>query len=351
MTDHLDQLRIVQQQLDSIAEDAILRPTLGTASLSIQFAEQLKEIKRELAFVLAYGSSVHSSQVDRILHPFRELVIQIAQQAERPDEQYVPQKNQFLNDANYQFGEVKRYSVPFVAAAVKARGFLEDEGIKREYKNTIQALEEEKDRLLTQVKAETKEGIDEAKALAETIEKRARRLAETIEKRARRTASGISVKEAQEQFTQAQEELSRRVWVWVSMSVVSSAGFFLTAVYFLNSELPEEWQWHILYQTAIKITILTAIGTAASFCFKILRAHLHMSEKNRHRQRVANSISSFVESAVTPEQRDQILSQLVESVVQFGTSGLLQREEENLYKPKMTIDSITRNMTLGGKGE
>ncbi len=78
---------------------------------------------------------------------------------------------------------------------------------------------------------------------------------------------------------------------------------------------------------------------------KILRAQLHMCEKNRHRQRVANSMEAFVASAVTPEQRDLILSQLVESVVQFGNSGLVQREDDHAYRPRMTIDSINRNLS------
>ena len=56
-------------------------------------------------------------------------------------------------------------------------------------------------------------------------------------------------------------------------------------------------------------------------------------------------MGAFVESAATPEQRDLILSQLVESVVQFGNSGLLQKEDDHLYRPKMTIDSITRTLT------
>jgi len=84
------------------------------------------------------------------------------------------------------------------------------------------------------------------------------------------------------------------------------------------------------------------VGAAATFCLRILRAQMHMSQHNRHRQRVANSMEAFVEAAITPEQRDLILAQLVSSVVDFGTSGLLSREDDSVYAPKMTIDSITR---------
>ena len=105
---------------------------------------------------------------------------------------------------------------------------------------------------------------------------------------------------------------------------------------------PSGQGWQLIYYGAIKISVLTVIATTTAFCLKILRAHLHMSEKNRHRQRVANSMEAFVQSAITPEQRDLILSQLVESIVQFGHSGLVQREDDSVYRPKMTIDSITR---------
>jgi len=53
-------------------------------------------------------------------------------------------------------------------------------------------------------------------------------------------------------------------------------------------------------------------------------------------------MSAFVESAVTPEQRDLILAQLVDAVATFGTSGLLQKEDDSIHSPKMTIDTITR---------
>jgi len=70
-----------------------------------------------------------------------------------------------------------------------------------------------------------------------------------------------------------------------------------------------------------------------------------MSHHNRHRQRVANSMEAFVQAAITPEQRDLILAQLVTSVVDFGTSGLLSKEDDAIYAPKMTIDSITRTIS------
>lgn len=73
---------------------------------------------------------------------------------------------------------------------------------------------------------------------------------------------------------------------------------------------------------------------------------MHMYQQNLHRQRVTNSMAAFVESAVTPEQRDLILAHLVDAVAAFGCSGLLAKEDDAVYVPKMTIDSITRNIGI-----
>ena len=60
---------------------------------------------------------------------------------------------------------------------------------------------------------------------------------------------------------------------------------------------------------------------------KILKAQLHMFQHNLHRRRITNSIEAFVESAITPEQRDLILAHLVDAVATFGNSGLLDSDQ------------------------
>ena len=72
---------------------------------------------------------------------------------------------------------------------------------------------------------------------------------------------------------------------------------------------------------------------------------MHMAQHNQHRQRVANSIAAFVESAATPEQRDLILSQLVDSIAHFGSSGILRKEDESIQVPKVVVDNLSRTIT------
>ncbi len=101
----------------------------------------------------------------------------------------------------------------------------------------------------------------------------------------------------------------------------------------------------IIYFTALRITILAAIGGVAAFCLKILRANMHMRAHNLHRQRLANSMAAFVESASTNEQRDLILAHLVDAIASFGSSGLLAKPDDSVSPSKMTIDTINRTLS------
>ena len=221
---------------------------------------------------------------------------------------------------------------PFLDAKVESLDNSDsvDENIIKQHENRIKSQEEKLDEL-----------IDQAKNYIEQT-------ANTLEA-AQATATGVSVKEAQEQFKNAQTPFNWKMAIWGTLSAAGIISFFVVAMYFYDAQVPDEWQW--IYKGTIRISILAAIGSIIAFFFKMLRAHMYMSEKNQHRQRVANSIGAFVGSATTSEQRDMILSQLVESVVQFGNSGLLHREDDNIYRPKMTIDSIMRTLSTKSSKE
>ena len=331
--DQIQQLRDLSDAIENIDEEKLLRPSLGEVALKEEFAPKLKKIKRRAAFALKHAAEVHYNQLQSIIEPLGQIRTELEQQADRSNEDYVTNRPHFLTNILLQLEELKVYWPSLVAAGVESRGFLEDEGVKREYDGMIESIKEEAKSTVQQVQEEANKTIEEARTLAEQIENRARL-----------TASGISVEEAQKQFREAQTSLDRRVYLWTGLAGVSILGFIGVAIYFALIDLPEHWRWHVIYHGAIRVTILAAVGTVAAFCLKVLRAHLHMSEKNRHRQRVANSIGAFVDSAGTPEQRDMILSQLVESVIQFGNSGLIQRDDDNVYRSKPAAESMLRTM-------
>jgi hypothetical protein len=63
---------------------------------------------------------------------------------------------------------------------------------------------------------------------------------------------------------------------------------------------------------------------------------------------VANSIEGFVQAAQTPEQRDIILGRLVDSVVSFGSSGLNDKDADNVSVSNLTIEAILKNLPKTG---
>ena len=326
----IKQLQDLLEVIVNIDKDKLLRGSLGEEALGEGFASTLAEIQKKVEFVLQYAHNLHDQQIDKICSILRNVGEEFKRQADCSNVDYVARRQQFLDTVSRSLETLKGFWSPVVTAAVEARGFLDDEGVRREYERTIELIKKESETALQQVKEESNKTIEEARTLAKQIEDRARL-----------TAARISVEEAQKQFREAQAALDKRVRVWAGLGVIGIVGFFGVAIWFTLMN-PSGQGWQLIYYGAIKISVLTVIATTTAFCLKILRAHLHMSEKNRHRQRVANSMEAFVQSAATPEQRDLILSQLVESIVQFGHSGLVWREDDSVYRPKMTIDSITR---------
>ena len=328
---HLANLKKVADGFRAVDQEKLLRSSVGEESLQSVFGPRLSLLNNKLEFALEFAPSVNDNIVSQVASVFDQFRQQMDAQAKRNNTEYVAQRTQFLATIDGYFEQLLQHWPPFITAAVEMRGFLQDEGIRKEYQRTIDAMKEESATALKLVKDEAGKTIEEA-----------RKLAQQIEDRARRTAAHISVEAAQEQFREAQKDHNKQVKIWSWLSGISILAFLGVAVYLMQVQFPEEWKWHIIYYTAIRVTILTAVGAIATFCLRILRAHMHMSQHNLHRQRVANSMSAFVESAVTPEQRDLILAQLVDAVATFGTSGLLRKEDDSIHSPKMTIDTITR---------
>jgi hypothetical protein len=331
----MKQMEQILNDLKGIDRAKLLRPKIGEESLEqTGFAKTVDTSLKKAAFAYQYGVDVDDSVFSAVMNVFSNLRSILKTQADCNNAEYVQRKGGFIIQVDSTIQQLRQYWTHFVAAAIEARGFLEDEGIRKEYQETVDKMKAQADEAVKHVQEESNKTIEEA-----------RKLAKEIEDRARRTAAHISVEEAQRQFREAQQDVDKQVKLWAVLSVGSLAAFLLVAIFLSRVTLPDQWQWHVVYYTAIRITILTAVGATATFCLRILRAQLHMSHHNRHRQRVANSMQAFVEAAVTPEQRDLILAELVTAVVDFGTSGLLSKEDDTIYTPKMTIDSITRTIS------
>lgn len=65
-----------------------------------------------------------------------------------------------------------------------------------------------------------------------------------------------------------------------------------------------------------------------------------MRQMNKHRWRLANSMAAFVGAAESAEQRDIILSQMVNAISSFGNSGLIDPNDDPIAASKISIDTI-----------
>ena len=253
-------------------------------------------------------------------------------QANYSSADYINQRDGFLQAVRTEVEEARHWLPLFAGSAVLERGFLEDEGIRREYERVVSDLKAETESTLARVKEQADKAVDDAK-----------KLADEIESRARKSATRMSVDEAQRQFSDATSELQDKVKKWGRLTIGSVIVLLVLPFAFMLWPLPNGDDWPTaLYHTLLRIFVLSAAGAAAATCIRLFRAHLHLVEKNRHRVRVANSVESFVNSALEPQQRDLLLAKLAEAVIDFGDSGIIKNERDETTSTAMSGDLAGR---------
>lgn len=327
----IDQLNAVIEQYRAVDREKLIRKSLGEASLDERLSPKLDTLERDIDFAVRYAHATHDSYVNHFINMLNSIVQQFTAQAQHNNQEYMANTESFLATIESQIEAIRQHWAHFVAAAVIERGFLEDEGVKKEYEATVASLQSAADETINKIKEEANSSIEEAKHLAEQIENRARK-----------TATKISVAEAQEQFTNAQKPLRMQIIIWGTLSASMLIIIFALIYSFLKVDLPDNWNWQLVYFSSVRLTALAVVSSIAAYCMKIFKSQLHMYHHNLHRRHVTNSIEAFVESAVTPEQRDLILAHLVDAIATFGDSGLLDTKSDHVYSPKMTIDNIAR---------
>ena len=306
-------------RLDAVDTVKLLREDLGVESLHGVFAEDLAAIQSLAAFAKRHAASVHNTYVGQARSTLDHITNEMNAQVGRSSAEYINERDAFLSFVRGQVEEAKLWLPSFAGSAVLERGFLEDEGIRREYERVVKDLRVETDATLTRVKEQADKAVADAK-----------KLADEIESRARKSATRMSVDEAQRQFSSATKELQKKADVWAGLAASSVLVLLVLPIGFMFWwPLPDADNWSVaLYHTLLRVFMLSASGAAVTVCVRLFRAHLHMVEKNRHRVRVANSIESFVNSALEPQQRDLLLAKLAEAVIDFGDSGIIKNERD-----------------------
>jgi hypothetical protein len=327
------------ERFQSINSTKVLRPELGALSLLEAVGPILAGLKNKISFIQTILEhlpdallSNFSAQIDAVIN----ICSQITQIQD--DQQFVNQRATNIAQLSQIWDAVRRDWPPFVTTAVEVTGILS--GI-----NELQAS----------VKTLFERQLDELRTRGEDLLNIAKEQAAKIEERARLTAAKISVKAAQDQFDDGQRDLDRKAYVWSGLALLTFSSFICFTVFLLRHppifDPKASGQLLIVqdaYFTILRVAVLAAIGALGTFFLRMARAHFHMAAYNAHRRRVANSMAAFVEAANSLDQRDLILGRLVDAVVQFGESGILDKQNDTMVPvPTIAIDALTKNLNSG----
>lgn len=321
------------ESLIALDKKSFLKENLGDESIKNEIENDLNEYLKKISNIIKYGSSLSEDILHKANNTLSELTNLFNTITKQQSNDFIAQKGNHLSGIRANFKLVNNEWPSVIAIMLEQKGFLSDEGLKEEF-----------ERLKKEQIQNAEDAIKNIKVESEKILNQATEIAKQIEERARKTAAKISVEEAQKQFQEAQEDHKKSVILWIWLSSISLAVFILIAILFYF-DLPEFNEGLIIYKTAIRMTILVSFGAIATFCLKILRSSYHLYKHNQHKQRIANSISAFVESAVTPEQRDIILTHLVESIANFGNPGIVRGDDDNINATKFVVDNLVRNIS------
>ena len=321
--DQINHLDEALKKLSSVDLDRLKRASLGEESLTKDLASRETKIQKIADLAKLYAPLVHNDIAAQIHSTIETIADSMITQATLESADYLTQRDGFLQTLDTHIEEANIWTPTLAGAAMLDRGFLDDEGLKRESERALENLQKTTDETLATIQAAAERSIQGAKDLAEEIEAKARR-----------TATKISVVEAQNQFREASTHDAKQVKLWGWLAGASISLLIVTPLFMMYWPLPETGAWPVaLYHTLLRVLVLSAIAGIATFAFRMLRAHLHLAEKNRHRVRVANSVESFVQSALEPAQRDLILARLTDSIVSFGDSGLVEHDGEDRPSP------------------
>lgn len=328
----LEALRRISQQLDELDLEKLFRRSLGEESLELALGPRLHRLRQLQGIFQRYAEQVHQEYVGQVVNLLTQIGNLMRQQEARSPAEFLAQRENFLRQLDAQLEELRKFLGHFVTAAILERGLLDNEETWHEARRNMADLKRQSEETVALIRGESERAIREA-----------REYAREIEERARHTAAKVSVAEAQAQFVAAKAELASgvKLWGWltgISMTILVGAPFLM-----MRWELSSSDSWPVaIYHSLLRVMVLSGVAAFAVLSIRMLRAHLHLAERNRHRVRVANSVESFLNATFEAQQRDLILAKLVEAIVDFGDSGLIRHERDEVASPALSADGIGR---------
>lgn len=321
----VENLRYVVHEINDLDENRIMRPQYGDLSLQERRPNYFDKLKSKCAYCLKYASGTPNEYVERVTAIISIIYRNLVEINNSNKNKYPDILDKVLELLDIEEEKLDKYRIYFMVPHFIESGILEDDTINQ------------RNALIKSVVGDLDDRIETAKDI----------IKESDHKRAvlTREATKGSFAKAIKQFEEAQEYLDRKCngWLWAS---IGSILVFLVILLFFYNEAPEAGSSRgiEIYHTAIRIAMLAVLGGVSTFCLRVYRSQLHMSRHNYHKMCIAKIMDSFVYAAVDPEQRDKILSLLVESVVHFGSSGLVRDGDDHMTSPKLVIDQITKTL-------
>lgn len=328
---------------------------LGEMSIYDQVYPIINDIIEKSKLIETYSENIHQNFIDAIKEDVYSINSVLAQIGREDEPTFIKERNNFLRNIYNYYSTFLKNWVYIQSAIIDSLGIISNsyKNLSEIEKETILQAKNEFEQLKNNTLSEINKAQNQSINLLKERESQ-------LKQRIQRTASKVSVEDAQIQFEDACKKLKLNICIWGVFTIIIVCVFGYLAYFFyyhsfftehMKSNLDtfgekfiEILRWESIYHTIIRIAILTVIGTIIAFCLKMLRANLHLYQHNLHRQRIANSIEAFVNAAITDDQSDRILEKLVESVVAFGQSGLIQNEDDSIHASKLTIDSITKTL-------
>lgn len=325
------QLATLTQKLKEIDVSKLIRANIGDESLKGRIEGTIDEIKIKLDMAISTSPGVPDGNVQAAYGIFSNILTQMNSLANRSNAEYVNQKEQFLVGVNAQLQQLLPHWVYFVSARVESSRILESGEVQKLLREATDTIDSKVADSLKNLDEQAKKILDAASAKAVEIEKRARKSAEKT-----------SLQLAQEQFLTSQKDLKKGLWTWGSLAASFLIIFLAIVGYLLFfADLPASFTWQFAYHSIVRSIALGVLLTLATYCIRMFSSYLHMYQHNEHRIRITNCIPSFVDAALTDKQSDIILARLVESVSNFGESGILKNNLRGTQPSSVTLRAIS----------
>ena len=118
------------------------------------------------------------------------------------------------------------------------------------------------------------------------------------------------------------------LWLLICLAILIASGCFISNHLWDLTNNPyfnKEWTWPVIYFTAIRIVVLTAIFAIATFCFKMLKSYIHMFQYNRQKQVLINSMPSLVHAA-EEKNRKIVYNKILDMLIHLGATGIIEND-------------------------